>query len=276
MVMSRAVHLATCLLIFGMDAFAILILPATLSQTLAWRRRRKIVLWCALPLLVISGAAWLMLVTIGITDPPLTEAGMRLVWSRTHFGRLWQLRSILAIAIVALEIVGGANWLRPIPLLLSAAMLASIAWSGHGQLDAWPNIHLANDIVHLLVAGLWPTGLLPLALILTDRSAPPVDAMNLLIRFSRMSVICVGVLVASGIVNALVTFQHPADLIGTRYGAVLIGKVGVVAMMIWLGAINRRSIKCCESPSIVPRVLFEIALSSVVILATAWLGTLEP
>ena len=278
MVISRAVHLATCMLIFGMDAFAMLILPATLDRTSRslWRRRRRIVLWCALPLLVISGVAWFMLVTIGITDPPLTEAGMRLVWNRTHFGRLWQLRSILTVAVIALQIFSGINWLRPISLIFSGALLASIAWSGHGQLGAALGVHLNNDVIHLLVAGLWPTGLVPLGLVLADRSISQADAIGLLIRFSRMSVICVCLLVTTGIINTILTLQHLADLINTRYGLVLIGKVVMVAIMIGLGAMNRRAIQQSESVRIKRRVFFEIALSTLVIVATAFLGTLEP
>ena len=282
LIIARGVHLATCLVVFGVDAFTIMILPAAgdyfsdPAATRSWRYWRRVWLWSVLSLLVISGAAWFILVTVDMTDLPLTGAGLRLVWSRSHFGRLWQLRSCFAAATIVLYLFGGAERLRLIRTGFSAALLASIAWSGHGQLSAWPTVHVTSDAIHLVVAGIWPTGLVPLALILTDRSLSASNLLRTLVRFSRISVVCVLILVVTGSVNTVLTLERFEDLVHTLYGWVLIGKIAAVVLMIGLGAMNRRAIRSAERTMIRERVLLEIGLLIVVITGTASLGMLAP
>ena len=90
-------------------------------------------------------------------------------------------------------------------LLIAALLQASLAWAGQGRETAtW---HLAADVVHLLVAGLWPAGLWPLFWFL--RKLVPISSpdANLLAgalvrRFSAMSLVAVLALVLTGWINS--------------------------------------------------------------------------
>ena len=53
-----------------------------------------------------------------------------------------------------------------IELFLSGCLLGSLAWAGHGQEGQPAGLHLLADVLHLLVAGIWPAGLLPFFLLL--------------------------------------------------------------------------------------------------------------
>ena len=227
-------------------------------------------------MLLLSGVAWFLLVAGAMTDWPLKQANVSLVWKSTHFGRLWQLRAVLAFATAA----GKAIPYRKIGRITScaggAALLISLAWAGHGQLGEHVKVHLIIDALHLLVAGFWPTMLLPLAIILSERSIERGTAIAVLTRFSTMSVVAVIAIASSGIINAGFTLDRWSDLTETRYGSVLIAKVAVVAVMIGIGGINRRSIRQSKLLPIRRRLGAEIVLAVVLIAATGWLGTLEP
>ena len=55
-------------------------------------------------------------------------------------------------------------------LIIAIILLASIAWAGHAgaTIGAERPIHLTVDSTHLIAAGLWPGGLLPLTLLLFE------------------------------------------------------------------------------------------------------------
>ena len=64
---------------------------------------------------------------------------------------------------------------RWVGLAISACVLGSLAWAGHG--GATPgrpgDLHLTADILHLLAAGAWVGSLVPLALLLSELRARP-------------------------------------------------------------------------------------------------------
>ncbi len=104
----------------------------------------------------------------------------------------------------------------------AAGLLALLGLIGHA--GATPGltggIHLASDMVHLLSAGAWLGGLPALAMLLmaqARRSQKPgwgaiaTDATH---RFSRLGIICVAVLLASGVVNSWNLLAGPRDLAG--------------------------------------------------------------
>ena len=107
---ARGVHLAACMLLLGgwifnrwivTDADPTIAQPEHRGESAdgSWRspcRRR-----------LLSGIAWFYFVADGIRDPdgPMRLSLLRLVWSRTQFGRVWQIRTILWIAAVFLAFV---------------------------------------------------------------------------------------------------------------------------------------------------------------------------
>src|SRR5438876_11112865 len=104
-----------------------------------------------------------------------------------------------------------SNWIavRGEGLLLASLALALGSASSHAAaLSPGTAQAVASDVAHLLGTGLWLGGLLPLALLLwlASRDAG-ADARPYAVlaarRFSRVALIAMLVLVASGVLNAL-------------------------------------------------------------------------
>ena len=64
---------------------------------------------------------------------------------------------------------GRTRWsaiLEILGALLAAALLATLVWSGHAHASNKHAWLLPTDLLHVIAAGAWPGGLLPLALLL--------------------------------------------------------------------------------------------------------------
>jgi putative copper resistance protein D len=173
------------------------------------------------------------------------------VLTRTRFGEDWQLRLALAVALgFCLLVQGGRRWRanRAIgwtALLLAAAMLASLAWAGHGAATPGPagDLHLAADFCHLLAAGLWLGTLPPLVLLLAEgrrtRDANwAVVAATATRRYSALAIASVTVLLAGGLVNTWLLAGTAPALVGTEYGLLLLAKIGLFIAMLIVAAVN--------------------------------------
>jgi putative copper resistance protein D len=134
--------------------------------------------------------------------------------------------------------------------ILAAALLATLTWVGHAGATEGPErvIHLAANSLHLLAAGTWLGGLLPLVLLLgharTATSAalgPAVaDAVR---RFSAVGLASVATLVVTGLVNAWMLVGSVAALVGTAYGQLLLLKLVLLLPLIAIAALNRVHLK---------------------------------
>jgi len=99
----------------------------------------------------------------GITDPEAIAS----VLSATGFGKMWGARLALGAIVLGLIVVQMID--RPhrpsrLAVLLSAGLLGSLASVGHTQLKGSVAyiIHVTANSTHLLAAGAWLGGLLPL------------------------------------------------------------------------------------------------------------------
>jgi copper resistance protein D len=99
-----------------------------------------------------------------------------------------------------------------------------------------------------------------------------------------MALIAVGLVVASGVANAVFLLDSPMALLKTAYGLVLLAKIALVALMIALGALNKqvlmpRIVASGAAGGVAPlrhSVAAEIALGAAVLAIVAVLGTLAP
>jgi len=295
-VAARAVQFASCLLILGVFVFDRLILGADLRQSNvvanSWKKISARLLSAAILLVAVSGAVWFVLVAMGMTDLLFQQAMqphvLWRVWTRTQFGRLWQLRLICwiatALAVVATSRKSALTWLT---MALAAVLLGSLAWSGHGRNGEAPHWHLLADGLHLIVAAAWPTGLLPFGLLLfcagkSSDTEQSLVLIKLTRRFSIMSLISVAVLAATGIVNSCYLLQSVSSLFLTSYGHVLLTKIVLFLIMVAIGAFNlfrlkpRLGIDSGVTAMLQFTVTAEFVCGVVVIIAVALLGTLPP
>ncbi len=305
LIVARALHIGACLLLFGIFAFDRLVAPAVTTDTRAttnsdrWFNAGSFTL-LLLTLILFSGILWLVCVAMIMSGQPLGWGILKTVWSHTQFGTVWQVRSCvwLAAAIIAglfcslkrLAIVRSIMiWLQ---LLQSGALLGSLAWAGHGsETSGW---HLCADVLHLLVAGLWPVGLLPFLLSLQNlrRGAGPlpVNAIAALVqRFSAVSLASVALLSLTGLANSWFLVGSFANLFNQTYGHWLLLKLVLFLGAVAIGAANLLRLKPCLAletgetqkheaacRQLQFNVQVELLLGVVIVVVVAVLGFLPP
>ncbi len=265
LVLVRSLHFGSCALLVGIFGFLLVVArPALRASSEGEDRLGRIdaallraSAW-AIAIAVASHLAWLWLQIASMAGVPVLsrlpvdDLGRVLVG--TQFGRVWTIRLLLLLLLGAFVLFRQRegeerDWvaLRFEALLLGSASLVALAWAGHaaGTESSTRLVHVSADAVHLLVAGLWLGGLLPLGLVLgmTRRAGDPASLAAGLAaarRFSRLALFAVGVVVASGAINAWFLVGDLPRLVGTRYGAFLLLKLALLASLIPIAAANRR------------------------------------
>ena len=157
--------------------------------------------------------------------------------------------------------------------LLVIALVWGYPLSGHQATE--PNASVLGQIadwVHLVTAMLWVGGVLTLALVVWPL-APDLRRAAFM-RFSRIAVVLIGVLVLAGTFVAIERLPALDDLWSTSYGHTLLVKIGLVLVALAWGGIHhtfvRPRLERGESPSGVGRSLLgESAVAMAVLLAAA-------
>src|SRR5690349_14185553 len=165
---TRAVHFAALIALFGEFVFLLCVADATVGgdERATWGERARRVAGWAITVALVSGIVWL-----GLEAVEMSGAGAAAAWdarilervlAETQFGHAWSVRLVLALAIAVLLALargrtGGSRPLARAIVLLSAVLLATIAWSGHaaGERGTDRIVHLSADAVHLIAAGAW-------------------------------------------------------------------------------------------------------------------------
>ncbi len=289
---ARAVHFASCLLVGGVWAFDRLVAGRTPGPTPGWHRLGGRLLAVATPVAAASGAAWFVLVAAGMSGSTvpaaLSPAVLGPVWFQTQFGRAWQAHA----AAWACGAVAAAVWARTrrgstAATVAAAVLVGGLAWASHGGTGPAPAWHRAADVLHLLASAVWPAGLVPLALLLrsTARSTDPAVAAataRLARRFSDASLAAVGLLTATGLVDAYCLIGSVGALFTTAYGRVLTVKLALFAALVALGAVNRIVLvpRLSADRSTAGRlgwsVAAEVVFGTAVVAAVGLLGLIEP
>ena len=288
LVLTRTLHYAAVMQLLGVFVFLRLVQPEASPRL---RRRLRGLAWASLALAVLSAFGWLALEAAAMSGDPLrliaADGALGTVWRETRFGVNTQIRAALALAAALALLLPGRErrWREGLLLLLGAAMLGGIAWTGHGA--AVPgrlgDLHLADDVVHLIAAGSWIGALLPLALCLAEvRGGAEAAAGPAVRRFSLLGYGTVGTVLASGLVNTWFLVGSPALLIGTPYCRLLLGKITLFLVMVALAAVNRLWLapRLGRSPASAAALqrncLLELGLGLAILAIVGLLGLLAP
>ncbi len=218
-----------------------LVLPR--ADTLASARRR-LASWTSVWLLalLLTSLGELVLRAETMTASGLADAvrALPVVVTRTEFGKVWILR-VLLLGVVAVASWTAARHGRVIAIAATLAVAATRSLTAHAA--DWGNVSLPvlADWVHLVTATVWAGGLLTLATILADvRQDWPAPVTDTIVRrFSQLAGACVaGMLLTAGYAT-WTEVPSLATLGSTVYGRWLIVKIGGVAVVLALGAVNR-------------------------------------
>ncbi|MFC8422370.1 copper resistance CopC/CopD family protein [Streptomyces sp. NPDC057236] len=134
--------------------------------------------------------------------------------------------------------------------VVAAGLAASWAMSEHASQGLQPGVAMPVDVLHLLAVAAWLGGLTTLLVALYRAPADtPVDR-DAVQRFSRLAFGSVVVLAVTGVYQSWRQLGSWSALTDTRYGQLLLAKIGLVAVMVAIASISRRwTARLAEAPA---------------------------
>ena len=177
----------------------------------------------------------------------------------TSFGRWYALRfpvlltlAVLIVSRVRKWALAGAGDDRRAPsnlwwgawAALSVVLLMTSTFSGHTTVASPKWLAVANDMLHMIAASVWFAGIIELAVALPDswRDADNSQRIQLLAasvtRFSRVAIVAIAIVAATGTLNSFLHVDALDDLVDTPYGRALAGKIILFLGILALGGIN--------------------------------------
>jgi len=301
---ARTVHFASTAMVTGAALFQYLVAAPAFrtaaiggsSSARAYRVRLATVLWIGFALAVLSGAAWFLGLAAKIGSSPPVAASGGVAWvllTETQFGHQWMARAFLAGLLFCALWLGkpsnaGTRFEHGLMTVAALCLMGSLAWSGHaaGSPGVVGDIHLIADVLHLVAAGAWLGGLMPLSLlfVLAIRQTDPSLASTLQVatrRFSTLGLLSVGTLLATGLVNMWMLAGSLPALLETDYGRLLLLKIALFVAMVAIASINRlRLTPGLPKTEAVHRLdrntRVELALGLAIIVIVSVLGLLSP
>jgi copper resistance protein D len=311
---ARVVHFASTGMIAGIFLFLVLVAAPALRKdrdrtwptVAAFHSRLLVIAWLSLAISIASGAAWLLLLATKITGSSLAQVlSDGTVWTvltRTQFGHDWEARFVLAVllAVALLRFNRKARWRLAegfVAATLAMGFLGTLAWSGHG--GATPGlrglVHATADVLHLIAAGAWIGGLLPLGLLLSSVEQVPGAvgvsiARDATLRFSTLGVAAVTTLIITGLLNMWFLVGSVPALVEFQYGRLLLLKITIFVVLLTVAAFNRlrltpRLAEAAASGShesidamrrLKRNCLIETALGLAILIVVGALGTISP
>ncbi|MGA5321923.1 copper resistance CopC/CopD family protein [Streptomyces seoulensis] len=125
-------------------------------------------------------------------------------------------------------------------IVVAAGLAASWAMAEHASTGLQPGIAMPVDIMHLLAVACWFGGLTALLVALYRAPADTPLGTDAVRRFSRVAFGSVLALVATGVYQSWRQLGSWSAFTDTRYGQLLLIKLGLVAVMVGLAWISRR------------------------------------
>lgn len=285
----RGLHVAALVSVLGTLVFLTLVAPAAAAEAAkdAPRLRRSLLRLAGVSaaLALIVGAAWLAVeaaVIAGADGLAMAFRALPVVALQTQFGQWLLARGVLLLALLPLLWLWRAG---PAGAMVLAAMaLALQPMLGHaGALGGSLGVTLiVSEILHLLAAGAWLGGLLPL--FITLGTLPHNAAAAACRSFTPVGLCAVLVLAGTATVQVTEFMGGVPGLFGTGYGHIALVKLGVFVLLLALAAINRLALTdrlAGTAPDTARRhmrvsVATEAVLGTIVVLTAGFLASHAP
>jgi putative copper resistance protein D len=191
---------------------------------------------CALLLVPLSAADALGRPVVDVLDPGLLIS----VIPKLADAMSWLLTAIVALLLlVACRLVLSWGW-TVVAFGLALLGPLPVALTGHSAAGGSHDVATNSLVLHVLAAALWVGGLVAVLSLAAARAEGDAVTLGVAVRrFSRVAFWCWLVLAATGVLNALVRLS-PADLFGSTYGTLLLGKTLALLALGGLGLLHRR------------------------------------
>ncbi|MFF9490053.1 copper resistance CopC/CopD family protein [Streptomyces sp. NPDC014676] len=133
--------------------------------------------------------------------------------------------------------------------VVAAGLAASWAMSEHASQGLQPGVAMPVDVLHLLAVAAWLGGLTTLLVALYRAPADTPVGRDAVQRFSRLAFGSVVALVVTGVYQSWRQLGSWSALTDTRYGQLLLAKIGLVVVMVATASISRRwTARLVEAP----------------------------
>jgi putative copper export protein/mono/diheme cytochrome c family protein len=245
------------------------------GSTRAWRK----LLWASVATATLAAPVWLVLQAGEMCGGSTLDAGLSiapLALFYTGFGHALLLRLLLLAIVILLAF-------RPERIAVAGALLAAglacilQVRMGHAAAPDTRWQPWASGL-HMLAAGVWIGGLLPLAVGLGE------DPVRISRRFSILGLAAVLVLAVTAAVQGMALVGGLPGLLGSSYGWTVLAKSGLFAVLLGCAALNRFHLSpALGGPGpdqVVTRlrrsIYAEAVMGGVTIIAAAWLASLPP
>ncbi|MFJ7849343.1 copper resistance protein CopC [Peribacillus sp. NPDC097206] len=171
------------------------------------------------------------------------------VLQTTQFGNIWMIEMVLLIALLVAILAIWRNYFNKVSLLTSFILISALmvckALIGHTMDTTHQYLAVSMDFLHVMSMALWLGGLLAILIILPKSYNPKLTDVDkktfywsIIQKFSSWAVLFVIVLIVSGLYSS---FQHVPtlhSLLNTTYGQLLLGKIGLMSIMLGFGAFH--------------------------------------
>jgi putative copper export protein len=229
LVLLRGCHDTAILSLLGALAFT----PCVLARDLAPRMASQLCRLAGISgaLALVLGAFWFLAEAAQVADAHGIVATLDAVPAFVVYLPFAQvLLARLVLIAVALALLR-----RPLAALAPAAVAVAVQpWLGHAA-QVGSGL-AASEVLHLLAAGAWLGGLVPLLLCL--RTLPLHDAARTYRRFTLPGLAAVLILVGTGLMQELTLSGSAVGLLDTTYGRIALLKVALFALALMFAARN--------------------------------------
>jgi copper transport protein len=163
-----------------------------------------------------------------------------------------------------------------LPLAFVLAVAATWGVTGHAASGGGAAVAMVALTVHVAAMALWVGGLFVVALLLFSKNTAVSATAT---RFSRLALVAIGVLVATGLYQAWREVGSVSALIHTGYGRLLLAKVAILLIVIGVARRSRGLVATWRSANEIAlrrTVAVELAGVSVLLLLAVLLSASAP
>jgi copper transport protein len=127
---------------------------------------------------------------------------------------------------------------------MAGALVATISLAGHSASGDVIAVSLTNDLVHVAAGATWFTGIIVLSVVLPYACRGLADGERLrllapaVVRFSTVALVSISAVGVTGAINSLLRVGRLQDLLDSRYGNVLVLKIGLFLLILAVGGLN--------------------------------------
>jgi putative copper export protein/mono/diheme cytochrome c family protein len=233
----RGAHVAALVSLLGTLTFVAFVAPPRSSHL---RRVLLRLVWISAASALVTGVAWLQVDAAVIADADNLATALNavpVVALQTQYGRWFLLRCAVLVAVPLVSRIRRIGIATA--LILSGIALAMQPMLGHaGAIGGGVEVEMvASEVLHLLAAGAWLGGLVPLFIAVGN--LPQAEAAATCRNFTPIGLSAVLVLAGTAVVQIAQFAGGMPGLFGTTYGHIALVKLALFLVLLTLAALNR-------------------------------------